>query len=55
LNSPNFWEEKWRVFQENGSVHGKKNDSEMITEKVKRVSMTEKLKRFSKEKDGRQK
>jgi Rab-GTPase-TBC domain len=53
LNSPNFWEEKWRVFQENEIVHGKKNDSELITEKVKKVSIIEKLKSgFLKEKDG---
>lgn len=53
LKSPNFWEEKWRVFQENESVDEKKNDSGSITENVKKVSIIEKLKRgFSQEKDG---
>ncbi|KAJ4758294.1 Ypt/Rab-GAP domain of gyp1p superfamily protein [Rhynchospora pubera] len=52
LNSPNFWEEKWRVYQENESVDEKKSGNEPVTEKVKKVSIIEKLKwGFSKEKD----
>lgn len=52
LNSSNFWEEKWRVFQENESVHENKSDNGLITEKVKKVTVIEKLKLgFLREKD----